>query len=246
MGFGDIRGRASLNARSPRAQAVCDFGGEWVSRHELRKQMEWNGTALVWTGQLVCAKHYDKPQPQLRTIRLPADPVPIKNPRPEAFSLIDMPLGFTQYVMWAGGEPLPYGVELMDGDGEPILDNFGQPIIIEIGSDGVALLAQLSAITGIPVPGTIQSYNSTIAAQSVAQQLVPALADRSYIAIFNPCSTPMVVSFGTAAYGDSASLMVGTGGCLFWATAQGGATPNPAAMTVLSQYAGTIYYVYQA
>lgn len=34
---------------------------------------------------LVCAPCYDRPQENLRAIVVPADPVPIKNPRTEPF-----------------------------------------------------------------------------------------------------------------------------------------------------------------
>lgn len=246
MAWGDIAGDCVTNPNAPRAQGVCDYGGEWVQRHKLRKQLQWNGTAMVWTGQLVCDRHYDKPQPQLRTIQLPPDPLPVSDPRPESFNSINRPIGLTTYVMWPDGQPLNYGVVLMDGSGEPILDNLGQEILIEIGYDGIALLAQLSEMTGIPVPGNIQSYNSTITTQQVAQQLVPALANRSYIAIFNPCQAPIAVSFGTAAIGVAPSLNIGAGGCLFWATAQGYGAVNPAVMTVVAEFPNVPYYVYQS
>src|SRR5262245_6754554 len=153
MGFADIAGKARLDPRRPKAYARCDFGGETTLLCDLHKQYEWAGTQLVWTGMLVCKEHLDKPQPQLKAIRLPPDPVPVKNPRPWNFSQIDRPSGFTQYVMWAGGTPLNYAVVLTDGNGNPILTSDGQEILIEIGSDGTALLAQLAEMSGIPVPG---------------------------------------------------------------------------------------------
>lgn len=244
MGFGDIQGRARTDPSAPRAQGVCDECGEHYNLLSLRKQMQWFGTALRWTGDLVCQRCICAPQAQLKAIRLPADPVPVGNPRPEFYTPVDMPLGFTTYTLWASGQPIPYGVELMDGSGNPILDNFGQPILIEIGTDGIALLAQLSAITGVPVPGDIQIYGGTLAAPLVAQQLIPAaVGSRTYIAIFNPCTAPIWVSTGTAS-SVSPSLTLGPGQALFWATAQGFGAPYQGAMTVYGNIASVPFYAY--
>lgn len=244
MAHGDIAGRARTDPRNPRAQGVSDFSGCWYQRGALKRQMEWSGTQLVWTGMLVPDCEMDKPNPQLRALRLPADPVPVMNPRPEDFQAANMPSGFTQYSMWPQGQPLPYGVELTDGNGNLILTNTGQPILLEIGSDGPALLAQLAQITGIPIPGNIQSYNATIGVQNVAQTLVPASPTRTYIAIFNPCTDPICVSTGTAVMGVVPSITLGSGGCLFWATAQNYGAPWPGAMTVVGQYPGVPLYAY--
>lgn len=47
--------------------------------------MDWAGTTLINKQLLVCRPCYDRPQEQLRAIVLPADPVPIRNPRPQNF-----------------------------------------------------------------------------------------------------------------------------------------------------------------
>lgn len=246
MGFGNIAGKCVTDPNKPRAQGVCDDCGEWFQLSTLRKQMQYMGTSPRWTGYLVCSRCLDVPQPQLKPQRLPPDPVPVPNPRTEVFSTIDYPQGFTEYTMWAQGQPLPYGVELMDGNGEPILDNYGQPIFLYIGSDGPALLSQLYAMTDIPVPGTIQNFNGTITQASVSQTMVAAAA-RSYIAIFNPCNVPMF--FGVGADASTAcppSILLGPGGCLFWATAQLTTTPTPLVLTVMSPIAGVPFYCYTA
>ncbi len=244
MAWGDISGRAITTPSAPRGFGVCDECGEWWNLRSLRKEVQYMGAKVQWTGRLVCyPRCWTKPQPQLKPIRLPADPVPLRNPRPEWFSFIDQPLGFQQYAMWNGGFPLPYGVELTDGNGNPILTDTGQPILLYIGSDGPALLSQLAQITGIPVPGTIIGYNSTIAAAGVSQQMIPAGA-KSYIAIFNPCSSPIFVNVGAAASQVSPSISVGTGGCLFWATAQGGAVPTALEITVLGNWETVPFYAY--
>ena len=246
MGFGDIHGKAKVSARSPRAFGRCDFGGETRNLADLKKQMEWAGTKLIWTGMLVCDEHYDQPQPQLKAIRLPADPVPVKNLRPWNYGQINRPIGFTEYTMWAGGTPLNFAVILTTENGTPILTDTGQQILLEVGSDGTALLAQLAQMTGIPVPGNIVSYNGTIQQREVVQQLIPADPLRSYIAIFNPCTAPMGISTGAATLGVIPSVTLAGGGCLFWATAQGLGQPTTGAMTIIGDFPGTQYYAYSA
>lgn len=44
--------------------------------------MQWQGANLVNLRLLVCRECRDVPQPQLRTRMIPADPIPILNPRP--------------------------------------------------------------------------------------------------------------------------------------------------------------------
>lgn len=71
------------NNRSPRALAICDrCGGLW-NRPDLRWQYEWSGVQMQNLRILVCPPCYDKPNEQLRSILIPADPVPIDNPRPQ-------------------------------------------------------------------------------------------------------------------------------------------------------------------
>lgn len=72
---------------NPQAAARCDAGGEIVRRSDLRPQLRWVGNRLVPNGFLVCARHYDLPNPQDRPIFLAADPVPVRDPRPNT----DMP-----------------------------------------------------------------------------------------------------------------------------------------------------------
>lgn len=246
MGFADIHGKAKVDPRMPQGFGVCDYGGEWRNLRDLKKQMEWTGSKLTWTGELVCDEHIDKPQAQLKAIRLPPDPLPLVNPRPEQFTTIDMPLGFTQYVMWADGLPLNFAVVLTTGTGQPILTDTGQEILIEIGHDGIALLAQLTQMTGIPVPGDISVYSGTITKAQVSQPMLPAGgAGRTYIAIFNPCTAPIAVNLTSPAMiGVAPSLNIGAGGCLFWATAQNFGPPTQLAINVVGEFAGVPFYVY--
>jgi hypothetical protein len=85
MAYASKAGRARVSSRRPQAQAVCDRCGIWYNHVDLRWQYDWAGTSLINRRFLVCLRCYDKPQQQLRAIILPADPVPIRNPRIEPF-----------------------------------------------------------------------------------------------------------------------------------------------------------------
>ena len=85
MGYASRAGRARTSSTWPEAHAICDYCGFRYNHVDLRFQMQWAGTQLINTGSLVCNRCYDKPQEQLRAIAVPADPVPIDNPRIEAF-----------------------------------------------------------------------------------------------------------------------------------------------------------------
>ena len=74
-------GRAKVSTRSPDPFAICDDCGFLFNHSELRWQMEWGGNKLINKKQLVCRRCNDIPNTQLRAIVLPADPMPIMNPR---------------------------------------------------------------------------------------------------------------------------------------------------------------------
>lgn len=74
-------GRAKVNSRNPEAFAICDGCGFLYNHSELRWQFQWGGNKLVNLRQLVCRRCNDIPQTQLRAIVLPADPMPVMNPR---------------------------------------------------------------------------------------------------------------------------------------------------------------------
>ena len=81
MGYASKLGRAKISSRNPQAAATCDACGFIFLHSELRFQMQWSGNRLVNLKQLVCRRCQDIPQTQLRAIVLPADPMPILNPR---------------------------------------------------------------------------------------------------------------------------------------------------------------------
>jgi hypothetical protein len=85
MAYASRSGHASTSPSRPRAFAVCDRCNRWWNHYKLRWQYDWAGTQLINKRVLVCQPCYDRPQQQLRAIILPADPVPIVQPRPEPF-----------------------------------------------------------------------------------------------------------------------------------------------------------------
>ena len=74
-------GRAKVSTKNPEAFAICDSCGFLYNHSELRWQYQWSGNKLVNLRQLNCRRCNDIPQTQLRAIVLPADPMPIMNPR---------------------------------------------------------------------------------------------------------------------------------------------------------------------
>jgi len=85
MAYASQSGRAKTSASNPQAHAICDKCGFRFNRVALRWQMDWAGAALINKRMLVCNPCYDKPQSQLRSIVIPADPTPIINPRVQDF-----------------------------------------------------------------------------------------------------------------------------------------------------------------
>ena len=77
-------GRFTVDPTSPRARGVCDRCGAMYQLDQLKWQFQWAGARLQNLRLLVCASCMDIPQTQLRAIIIPADPLPVMNPRPEA------------------------------------------------------------------------------------------------------------------------------------------------------------------
>ena len=86
MAYASRSGRARTSARNPAAFAVCDRCSLWYNLKDLRWQLDWRGPILQNLRILVCPPCYDKPQENLRTIVLPADPVPVMNARVQDFA----------------------------------------------------------------------------------------------------------------------------------------------------------------
>lgn len=78
-------GRARVSTRSPQAFGICDRCGFLYNHNTLRWQYDWRGASIQNTRQLVCRTCLDRPQEQLRALVVPADPMPIQNPRPQNY-----------------------------------------------------------------------------------------------------------------------------------------------------------------
>ena len=85
MGYASRSGRASTSATNPQAHAICDRCGFRYNHVSLKWQYDWRGASLQNIRLLVCNSCYDEPQEQLRAIIIPADPVPINQPRLQDF-----------------------------------------------------------------------------------------------------------------------------------------------------------------
>jgi hypothetical protein len=79
-------GQAETNPGYPRAHAICDRCGKRTNHYKLNWQYDWRGPRMQNLRFLVCDSCYDTPQQSgQRTILIPADPLPVMNPRPEYY-----------------------------------------------------------------------------------------------------------------------------------------------------------------
>jgi hypothetical protein len=95
MGYASLSGRARTSPSNPRAHAICDRCGFRYNHFQLRWQYDWRGASLMNIKLLVCDRCYDEPQQQLRAIVIPADPVPVMNPRIQDFVVAETNNRFT-------------------------------------------------------------------------------------------------------------------------------------------------------
>jgi hypothetical protein len=86
MGYASKSGRARTSSTKPQAHAICDRCAFRYNHADLKWQYDWAGASLINKRILVCDTCYDEPQNQLRAIVLPADPMPVINPRVEPYA----------------------------------------------------------------------------------------------------------------------------------------------------------------
>lgn len=126
-------GRASVDPTAPSPFAVCDRCGRWYNLPDLKWQMQYAGAQLINLRWLVCDECLDTPQPQLRSIVLPADPKPVINARPEYFYLDETD--------WLSSQD---GITLTTEDGNPLITQNPNP-------NGAAAQANLTAAFSLSV-----------------------------------------------------------------------------------------------
>lgn len=113
MGYASKAGRARTDASNPQAHAICDRCGFRYNHVNLRWQFDWRGASLMNIRLLVCDTCYDAPQEQLRAIVVPADPVPIDQPRLQDF------VTASQDTRVTSGQNMvnyPTGIPVVNGD----------------------------------------------------------------------------------------------------------------------------------
>lgn len=80
-------GHARVSQRNPSAHAICQRCGFRYQRSELVPQFEWAGVKLQNQELYVCKRTcLDVPQPALKTIVIPPDPLPVWRPFPENYT----------------------------------------------------------------------------------------------------------------------------------------------------------------
>ena len=95
MAYASQAGRARTSSSSPQAHAICDRCGFRYNHVQLNWQFDYAGASLINKRLLVCRTCYDTPQEQLRAVVIPADPMPIINPRVQDFVTAETSTRFT-------------------------------------------------------------------------------------------------------------------------------------------------------
>lgn len=130
MAYASRAGRARTSARNPQAFGVCDRCAMWYNHYILRWQMDYAGSGLINKRLLVCRDCYDTPQNQFRSIIVPADPMPIRNPRIEYFGADEGDARLTSgqnTVNQQTGIPVPGGdVRITQNDDIRVLQQTGE------------------------------------------------------------------------------------------------------------------------
>jgi hypothetical protein len=125
-------GRASVSTRNPRAFGICDRCGFLYNHNVLQWQFDYAGAGLINKRILVCNPCNDTPQAQLRAIVLPADPVPILNPRVQdyqAASSGDVTISSPTVIDPLTGLPIPSTTTIVTEDGVQIeVQPIGKPV----------------------------------------------------------------------------------------------------------------------
>lgn len=80
-------GQAEVDPDNPKAFGKCDQCGDQCNLINLRPQFQYAGPDVVNQGWLVCETCLDEPNPGLKTVIIPPDPIPVVNPRFEPWDI---------------------------------------------------------------------------------------------------------------------------------------------------------------
>jgi len=160
MGYASQSGRARTSSKNPQAFGVCDRCGMWYNHVDLAWQFDWGGASLINKRILVCRPCTDIPQNQLRAIVLPADPVPVMNPRTEPYAADET--GYTVTSLNATTDPTT-GLQvtnptfLVDENGNNVTS---QPIGPPVGLTQAAIMPLQNTVTyGVTLPVVSMTAN---------------------------------------------------------------------------------------
>lgn len=148
-------GRAKVSARNPRAFGICDRCGFLYNHVNLQWQYDWAGASLINKRILVCNECNDVPQSQLRAIVVPADPVPILNPRIQDYNTAESDYRITQ----GNTTNTQTGIPVPGGDTR-ITQNNNTRVTQEIGGTRADISQQpgLDQNAIMPLSGTAAYY----------------------------------------------------------------------------------------
>jgi hypothetical protein len=134
----------------------------WYNHVDLAWQFDWGGASLINKRILVCRSCNDVPQNQLRAIVLPADPVPIMNPRTEPYASDETDYTVTSLnatTNAATGLPVYNPTYLVDENGNNVTT---QPIGPPNGLTQAAIMPVQNGITyGVTLPVVSMTANGT-------------------------------------------------------------------------------------
>ena len=183
MGYASQAGRARTSAKNPQAHAICDRCGFRYNHVDLRWQFDWRGTSLQNIRLLVCNSCTDEAQQQLRAIVIPADPVPIVNPRIQDFAVSETDYIYAQTPTVTDpttGIPIPQGSDLVTQNGINVTT---QPIGPPLGLDPNGIMP-LKDITFFDVKLSVVSITTVGTTIVTVTCATPhGLSDHSQVAV---------------------------------------------------------------
>jgi hypothetical protein len=223
MAYASKAGRARISSKSPQALAICDRCGFTYNHVDLAWQFDWGGASLINKRILVCRPCNDIPQNQLRAIVLPADPVPIMNPRTENFAeaettgiSISAPTVYDPIT----GIPIPQTTNIVTQDGNDVTTQvIGNPTGLTQNAIMPLFQGTPYGVTLNPLSVSSQTGTSTITVtfssahglSTNAQIAVQGLSNNAADGIYSVTVTnPMIFTYQVNSAIPISSLLQGT------------------------------------